>query len=511
MHAPVNLLSRYDSILYASSFYVCANLTRGSTHLKFCFINASPNRDMRDRNAIVSFPPLGILYLATILRERDIEVSVLDQSAKGFTVQETVKWVEKEDPDILGFSIFGSSGRNAALVSREVKKKNPHITVVFGGYYATFNAERILKKYPFVDIIVRGEGENTVIDLVDCLKKKGKLKKVLGITFWNGNAIVSTPDRPLIKDLDSIPFPDRSLIDIDYHSMIAGAKIAVKKFTSIISSRGCVHRCRFCSCQKFARNIWRPRSVENTLEELHYLASEGYKQVIFVDDCFTLNQKRVVKLCKSIRKEKLDIKWICEGRVDNCSYGMMREIARAGCKVVFFGIESGNQRILDYYLKGVTPVQSKKAVELARKAGIDVIVGSFILGAPNETREEIQNTIEFARQILIDLPQFGVLNVHPGMDIWNELKTKGLLDEDDYWETGALVPEICPSAVPLQEIKQMIHDAFYDFFRRPSFILKQVMRTFRSSYRTGILIDNLSRISNIKENINSKIDSGMPM
>lgn len=482
--------------------------------MKFCLVNASSNRDVPEGNrriAYASFPPLGILYLATTIRERNIDVSVLDQPAKAFTVEETVKWIEKEDPDVLGFSTFAGSGRTATLICNEVKRKNPYITTVLGGYYATFNAERILRRYPFVDIIVRGEGERTVVDLVDCLKKRGKLKNVLGIAFRDGRRVVSTSDRPLIKDLDSIPFPDRSLLDVEYHSTIAGARIAAKKFTSIISSRGCIHRCRFCSCQKFARNIWRPRSVENTMNELHYLASEGYKQFIFIDDCFTLNQKRVIKLCRRMRKEKVDIEWICEGRVDNGSYEMFHEIARSGCKVVFFGIESASQRTLDYYMKRITPMQSKKAVELARKAGIDVIVGSFIVGAPDETRAEIRNTIEFAKQISIDLPQFGILGAFPGMDIWNELKEKGFLNEGEHWETGAFVSEICPSAVPLQEIKQTIRDAFYDFVRRPNFILEQAVKTFRSSYRWKILINNLTRMSNIIESVRSNIDSGIPL
>lgn len=474
--------------------------------MKFSFINASPIEIIDERwrrKAIASFPPLGILYLATVLKERGTEASVLDQPAKGFAIEETVKWVEKEDPDILGFSAFSTSGRTAALISNKVKKKNPNIVIVFGSYYATFNPERILRKYPSVDIIVRGEGENTAIDLVNCLRNKGKLKDVLGITFRNKNGIVSTLDRPLIRDLDSLPFPDRKLIDVEYHSMIVGANIAPKKFTSIVSSRGCVYRCRFCSCQKFARRTWRPRSIKNTLEELHFLASEGYKQFIFVDDSFTLNQKRVIKLCRSMRKEKIDMEWFCEGRVDNCSYEMLREIAKAGCKIMYFGIESANQRILNYYNKQTTPQQSKTAVRAAREAGIDVIVGSFIVGAPDETREEIQNTIRFAKQIPIDFPQFSILAVYPGTDIWNEFEMKGLLKGGEYWETGIAASEICPSAVPFQEIEQMIHEGFYHFVRRPSFMLKQVAKTVKSSYRMKVIINNLSRIDSIKENVRS--------
>ena len=478
----------------------------GKLEMKFSFINASPNEDLGEREgrkAIASFPPLGILYLATVLKERGVGVSVLDQPAKGFTIEETVKWIEKEAPDILGFSTFASSGRTAALISNEVKKKNPNIIIVFGNYYATFNSERVLRKYPSVDIIVRGEGENTVIDLVNCLKNKGKLKDVLGITFRNNNSIISTLDRPLIGDLNCLPFPDRKLIDMEYHSVIAGANVAPKKFTSIVSSRGCFYRCRFCSCRQFARGRWRPRSIKNTMEELHFLASEGYKQFIFVDDSFTLNQKRVIKLSKRMRKEKIDMEWICEGRVDNCSFEMLREIARVGCKLIYFGIESANQRILDYYNKQTTPQQSRNAVKTGRKAGIDVIIGSFIVGGPDETRDEIQNTIEFAERIPIDLPQFSILGVYPGTDIWNEFEMKGLLKGGEYWETGIAVSEICPSAVPLHEIRQMIHDGFYDFVRRPSFILKQFVRTLKSQYRMSVMMNNLSRLGSIRENIRS--------
>jgi radical SAM superfamily enzyme YgiQ (UPF0313 family) len=475
--------------------------------MKLSLINAGPNIDLDERErrkALGSFPPLGILYLAAVLEENGTEVSALDQPAKGYSVDETIKWIEKEDPDILGFSTFSVSGRTAALISARVKEKNPNITIVFGNYYATFNPERILRKYPQVDVIVRGEGENTAIELSDCLKKGDDLKKVQGISFrGKENNIISTPERPLIKDLDSLPFPDRKLIDVDYHSVIAGANVAPKKFTSMISSRGCVFRCRFCSCYQFGRKIWRPRSVKNTMEEILFLASEGYEQFIFADDSLTLNPKRVIELCGAMRKEKLEMDWLCEGRVDNCSYEMLWEMAKAGCRILFFGIESANQRILNYYNKKATPELAKVAVKTAKKAGIDVMVGSFIVGAPDETREEIRNTIEFAKKIPIDIAQFNILGVYPGTDIWDEFESKGLLKGDDCWEKGIAVSAICPGAVPLGEIKTMIHDGFYDFFRRPNYILKQIMKTMKSSYRMEAVISNLSRIGDIRENLRS--------
>ena len=467
-------------------------------------INPSANigLDERERRkAFGSFPPMGILYLAAVLEERGVEVALLDQPAKGLTVEETVKWIESEDPDVLGFSTFATSGRTAALISDKVKEKNRNVTVVFGNHYATFSPERILGKYPSVDIAARGEGENTVIELADCLRNNGDLEKVQGVSFRHNGNVISTPDRPLIKDLDSLPFPARKLIDVEYHSIIAGANVAPKKFTSVVSSRGCVYGCRFCSCTEFARRLWRPRSVRNTLEELHSLASEGYEQFIFVDDSFTVNQKRVIELCRAMRKERIEMDWICEGRVDNCSYEMLREMALAGCKVLYFGIESANQRILDYLNKRTTPAQSEAAVRTARKAGIDVIIGSFIVGAPDETRGEIQNTIEFAKKIPIDLPQLNILGVYPGTELWDEFEAKGLLKGSEYWETGAAISEIYPTPVPLKEIRQMIHDAFYDFVRRPSFITRQVVNTVKSSYRRNIVVNNISRISDIMENM----------
>jgi len=168
-----------------------------------------------------AFPPLSILYLAAVLEEMDVEVSVLDQPALGLTVEETVRWVEKEDPDVLGFSTLTSSGQTAALISNKVKEKNPNVTTVFGNHHATFNAERILRKYPSVDVVARGEGEKTIVELVNCLKNEGDLKEVRGINFRNKGKIVATPDQHLIKDLDSLPFPDRKLLDAEYHCVSA--------------------------------------------------------------------------------------------------------------------------------------------------------------------------------------------------------------------------------------------------------------------------------------------------
>jgi magnesium-protoporphyrin IX monomethyl ester (oxidative) cyclase len=472
--------------------------------MKFSFINPSPNVELpvcEKKKAIGSWPPLGILYVASVLEKEGVEVSVFEQAAKDLSIKAAVDWVKKEDPDVLGFSTLSSSGRTAALIAQEVKKENPNIITVFGNYHATFNADRILKTYPWVDLIIRGEGEYACLELVKCLKEKGNLENVHGLTFRKKSQFTSTPDRPLIRDLDALPFPDRDLLDVSYHSTVAGANVAPKKFTTVLSSRGCVYRCRFCGCRKFARNRWRPRSVKNVMDELSLLVSEGYRQFLFVDDSFATNPKRVVELCHEIHKEKMDVEWICEMRVDHTSYNMLREIVKAGCIMVYYGIESANQRILDYFNKQATPAQAETAVETARKAGVDVIVGSFIVGAPTETKAEIRNTLMFAQHLSLDVPQINILGAFPGTDLWDELLMKGILDADKYWETGTCVSDFHPDTVPLDIIQQMIHEYSRNFYYRPSFLFREIMRTVKSPYRLNIVINNLNRAGEIAESI----------
>ncbi len=471
--------------------------------LKFSFVSPPLNTEVSTREKkkmIGASPPMGILYVATYLKNHNVEVSILDATAKNLTTTATANWIKKEDPDILGLSTLTCTSRTAPQIAKQAKQKNPNLTTVLGGLHATYNPTRILEKYPWIDIIVRGEGEQTALELVKTLQKEDSLKTVQGITFRNNGNITSTPDHPLIKDVDTIPFPDRTLLDTEYHAIAAGINAAPKKYTSFVTSRGCVYNCRFCGIRALAKNIWRPRSVENALEELLLLESQGYRQFHFVDDNFMLNQKRAIKLCQKIREEKIDMDWIALGRVDNCSYPMLKELVRAGCKIIHFGIESANQRILNYYNKRINPQQSIDAVKAARKAGVDVIIGSLIVGAPDETPQEIQNTLEFAKKLKLDIPEINLLAAYPGVEIWDELKMKGILDEDNYWETGILVPEISPNAVPPEEIERMIHEHLRHFLLRPSFMIEEILKTLKSTYRLNLLFNNLTRIETILEN-----------
>ncbi|UCH32690.1 MAG: radical SAM protein [Candidatus Bathyarchaeota archaeon] len=449
-----------------------------------------------------AWPPLGILYCSTVLKNEGFEVSVLDQAAKGYTTMQTRDWVKRENPDILGISVLSSSSKEAGEIAGLVKKENPNLLVVFGNYHSTFNADRILRKYPYVDIVVRGEGEYTSLELAKCLQNGEKIKTVNGITYRvNKRKIKTTPEKSLIKDVDSLPFPDRRLVDCEYTSRIFGIRTATKRFTSLLSSRGCPFHCTFCACRNFARGIWRPRSVENIVKELEFLHSEGYREFLFVDDNFTLNPRRITKLCRKLRKKKLKVEWFCDSRVDNCGFNTFREMVKAGCRTLYFGIESANQRILNYYKKNISPAQSKTAVRNARKAGVDIIVGSFIVGAPDETREEIKKTLEFAQKIDIDVPSFNILGAPVGSPLWNELVAKGFIDEDKHWEEGAYVPRVVPTAVQFEEISEMIFNYFKSFYFNPRKLCSEIVRMFTSSFRLGLLMANAAQLRQTLENV----------
>ncbi len=468
--------------------------------MKFSFISPSPAPETKGKIE-APWPPLGVLYCAGVLMDNSIEVSVLDQAAQGLSSEQVVKWVKKENPDILGFSVLITSYKEALNLAQRTKEHNPNLLIVFGNYHATFNAERILKKYPFVDIIVRGEGEHAVVGLTEYAKKKKGLEEIPGLTFRNSGRVVSTPDAPLTRNIEALPIPNRDLTKAEYASEIFGIKVATSKFTSIISSRGCPFRCGFCGCRKFARSIWRPRSVDNIMKELQLLYTQGFRQFLFVDDNFTLNLRRIQKLCHEIRKEKLDIEWFCDSRVDNCRYEVFRDMVKAGCRLIYFGIESANQRILNYYNKGITPDQTRKAVEWSRKAGIDVIVGSFIVGAPDETKKEVENTLKFAYELDIDVPQLNILSAFPGTDLWNDLVKKGFIDEEKHWESGVYVSQISPHAVPFEQIQKMTCDYYRAFYLRPKKLLEEVLITLKSRYRMRALLNNATRAGEIIETV----------
>ena len=236
---------------------------------------------------------------------------------------------------------------------------------------------------------------------------------------------------------------------------------------------------------------------------MELLYSDGYEEVGFVDDNLLLNKKRVEKICDLLKARKVKLNLWAEGRADQASEEILSKFSRAGCKTIYFGIESGSQKVLDYYGKAITPEISRKAVSNGKKAGIENIIGSFIVGAPIETRKDVKTTFDFILSLRgMDFPQMNLLNLSPGMELWNTAIKSGYLDEDEYWDVPVAAVKIFPSQLKEEELTEMIDGFYKEFIKRPNFLFSQLLKTMKSEYRLRILLANLragTGISSLKQ------------
>lgn len=447
---------------------------------------------VKEKIDFYGFPPMGILYLATYLTENNFDTSIFDQFARGASIEETLQWIKQEDPDILGFSTITTSGTgiSSAEIAKRVKDEiNPNVKIIFGNYHATFNDIKILNKYSFVDACIRGEGENTLLEIAEKAEKGHGFEDIRGVSYRNNDRIIRNEDRPLIENIDILPFPNRKLLgDVEYKSEVEGLDISLGNFTTASSSRGCAFRCTFCSSAKFWGK-WRPRSPKNIVEELTLLENQGYQNLYWVDDNFTISKKRLMELSYLIRKEKIDINWMAEGRVTQSSRDLLTAMKHMGCKIISYGVESGSQRILDWYNKKVTLNQAYEAINNSKKVGIDVILANFIVGAPIETREEIIQTLNLSLKLDIDFPQFHILGIIPGNWIWDQMVDEKQINPDECWEVGTAILNI-----PLSELIFRIKDTHRKFMQRPRYITRQIYKILKSRYRQKAFLYNIKNI-----------------
>ncbi len=467
---------------------------------------------MWDTRVYSPWVPLGLLYLGTVLQQKGFTVKILDAAAKRYGPTNVVRWLKQVRPELIGITALTMAFPASIELIKAIKEWDSSIKIALGHYHPTMESKNIIHKYgDLVDYCVRGDGEFTLLKLCEHLDKNGVKNPidVKGITFKDlNNKIVSTPDYPLNIELDMIPFPDRKLIDFEYRWNFAGFEISSSKFTSAISSRGCPFACSYCACSKFAKRRWRPRSPENIVEELLIIEEQGYTEINFVDDNFTLQPKRVRKLCELIKKEKIDINWHTDGRVDQTSQEMLHWMKIAGCKSIWFGFESANQRILNLYNKKTRVSQFNEAIRKTRKANIELIVGLFMLGAPTETLNEVRTTLNFAMKSNIDIPFFNIVEIWSGIKFWDDFITNGIINPHDKvqvrignkiqeverWETTSNVMELTLSPSLHAKILKDIHDAYRSFFslNRGKYFFKQAIRMMKSKFMVKMILNFLA-------------------
>jgi radical SAM superfamily enzyme YgiQ (UPF0313 family) len=429
-------------------------------------------------------PPLGIMYLSSVLKKAGHEVLLTDQCHPEYTDRSFLELLEKERPDIVGFSFLSNACYPIAIsLSRKIKTALPASKIVYGGVFSTINAQKIVATEDSVDIVARGEGEDIIIDLTLNLSRPDN---ILGITFKSKSGlVVENPDRQHIRDLDTIPFPDRDSLDIHYVATLPlnfPAAIWDLPYTSVLSSRGCPFSCIFCNCPTFSKRICRFRSAGNILEELDELAVKGYRSLCFVDDNFLLDRDRVVEICNGMIARDYQFKWSCEGRTDSRLNDTFDILSTAGCDLLMFGVESGSQRILDYMRKRTGLPQIEKAISNARKAGISLIHGFFLVGTPGETVEEVKETLRFAEKIDINSFAFGTLRAFRGTALWRDAVERSLIDDDKDWDkvffAHAIYPDVLDSKVLYKLRSRLLKKLIFKKIVKKPFDAVKMLRRF---------------------------------
>ncbi len=410
------------------------------------------------------WPPLGLLYIVGALRKArpQDQVSVVDAFCLNLTADQLVDRMVEERPDMVGMNCSTHTFLVTMETLRKVHERLPGTTIVLGGYHATFAARNILREYPFIDHIIKGEAERALPQLLDRLERGAGMEDVDGITTRREDG--RWADRPLtlIEDLDSLEYPDRSLLgDLRYGYYFQGIPLTFRRFTTISTSRGCPFSCTYCSCAAFSERRWRYRSAENVVGELEMLYRQGYRECVLVDDNFTQNTARVEEICRLIAQRRIRMRLYCEGRAGHASLPLLRKMKAAGFNVIYFGAESSSPRVLQFYNKRQTPERTEEAVANAKKAGM-LVITSYIIGAPIESKEEMRSTIEFARSLRPHGVQYNILDLLVGTPLWDDLKAKGVVREED-WKTNHRVFEYFPENASQEELESLVSEGYGAF------------------------------------------------
>ena len=410
------------------------------------------------------FPPLGLAYIAAVLKQNKIPVRILESNAFDLDHDQIKKEIEKYGPDIVGITSTTSLIEEAYEIAELCDKK---IKVVIGGVHASSLPNETLEKFPRFDYLVRGEGEFTFLELV----QGKKINQIKGLYYRKAGKIVQNKPRELIKDLDALPFPERDLLPMKKY-FSAGAKQYPSDY--ILSSRGCPYNCLFCADHLVHGKLFRARSPENIMEEVKFLYSQGVRDWDFVDDNFTLFSERVDKFCDLMIESGLNKKmsWRCGNgiRVDMVTLELLKKMKRAGCYMASLGIESGNDQILKKMKKGINLEQVRKAVDWCKEVGIETR-GLFMFGNFGEDEKTMQDTIDFAKSLNLDTATFHITIPFPETEYWKIVKKEGKIypkNYRDYIAYGNVIFE--HGNLNENVLVKMQKKAYREFYFRPRIV-----------------------------------------
>lgn len=438
--------------------------------MKVTFLNP-PQTNSKYKFLGVVAPSLGIGYMAAVLEEHGYDVDVLDASALELTYDEIGEEILKRNPDIVSISALTPTIGVALDSADKIKQVKPDTVVVLGGYHPTFEYKSVLEE-PSVDVVVRGEGEYTFLDLVQTIERGGDLVNVEGLAFHDetDSSLIVTPDRPIIMDLDELPFPAFHLFPMDKYRILN----ITTNVATIITTRGCPMKCSFCSSAALHGNHLRRRSYQNVCDEIEVrLREQNIDTIAFMDDTFTLNKKFVRDFCAEIKRRNLKFWWGCTSRVDTLDEELLQTMKDAGCITIFIGVESADQQMLEKMNKNITLSKTENAFKLARKVGIRTIA-SCVIGMPEDTKESIGKTIAFVKKLNPNYALYSLATPYPGTRFYNETFKKNLIQIKDWSKFTLIDPVLKTVDCSSKELRSIQKKAFLKFYLRPGYLAKQV-------------------------------------
>lgn len=440
--------------------------------MKVLFVNP-PQTASKYKFMGVIAPPLGIAYMAGVLQENNIDVEILDASAEDMDFKDVEKELLKRKPDLVALTALTPTIGRALETAQVVKETLPDSIVVMGGYHPTFNFIETLEDEN-VDIVIRGEGEYIMLNLVQALENQSSLHDVKGIVFEDKNSkeIVVNPEAPLIQDLDELPFPALNLLPMKKYRLLD----MDTHMTTMITTRGCPMQCSFCSSAAMHGKKIRERSVENIVDEIEYLKTNyDIDTLAFMDDTFTLKKRKVMAICDEILKRNIEIMWGCTSRVDTLDEKLLKKMKEAGCITIFIGVESADQQQLDNMCKNTTIAKIENAFKIAHKLKIRTIA-SVALGMPGDTKEIMNKTVKFVHKLKPNYAIYSLATPYPGTRFYKEAFEKNLIKIKDWSKYTLITPILETIDCSLNDMRKIQAKAFMKFYLRPHYIIRQFLQ-----------------------------------
>jgi anaerobic magnesium-protoporphyrin IX monomethyl ester cyclase len=378
-------------------------------------------------------PPLGLAYVAASLEKADYKVEMLDNYLLKKPTSEVKELLQRLKPEIVGITCGSATYHRCVETAKTVKETLPNCKVVVGGWHPSYMPESMLK-HPEIDYAVMGEGERAMVELATHITK-GKsneaLADIAGIAYRRNGTIKKNVPK-FISNMDEIPFPARHLLPMHLYDRTIEF-LSAKPADVMSIARGCPYSCGFCETKKLWGNTCRSFSPNRTLDEVNYMIDKfNTKGIYFINDNFTLKKKETIELCNLMKQNKLDLEWVCDTRVNLVSRELLAKMKEAGCKAIWFGVESGSPRILKKINRNITLEETETAFKLCREQGIQISC-SFMLGFPDETREDMEATLKFAKKLDPDWCQFNIFIAYPDSSLYQELLQRGNYERlDDF-------------------------------------------------------------------------------